>query len=336
MVRKRKASSTRPVSGPRPILSLDDIPDPTIEGDYPDINRISTGIFSLDRALGNGLPLRTAVEIFGYNGAGKSTFSYYLGGLIASKQQGFMDVADFETLDKTYLIRSSKVAGFSGKIRLVPITEQKGKEARPANAEGMLTTLLRRFAEESSAVAIVDSVSAIVPESEQDESKEIGEGRLGMRAKIMAEFMRDSSDLLRRKEKAGNVLVLNHPFANIGSRGSSTAGGETIKNLSQIRIRLQPQSHEEDRSIIVQGYVEKLRFTPIDYDAKTFKFVIKGGFGVHLGLSAVQDCISYGLAQESRTINIGGKSMGYWKNLLADYNDRDKFKPFIEALEKSG
>lgn len=324
----------RPKSSPSNKKSNDILGDIVIEGDYPDVDRFSTGLYSLDKAVGDGFPKRTAVEVYGYNGSAKSSLTYYLAAKSAMNSGGVIDIADFDGLSKTYLASAVRAGGYKGRVRLVPITLTKGKEVVPASAEKMFEELIKRFSSEESGVSVLDSVSMVVPESEQGGRREFGEGRVAIRAKLLAEFMRAVKSWLQSKSRPSNVFILNHPFTIIGGQGSVTAGGESIRNGCQVRIRLKSQAVEEDRSVTIQGNVEKLRFTPDGYEGKGFKFVVKSGYGVHVGLSAVQDCIDLGLATQDRTVSLGSKSYGYWKALVENYQDEERFQPFIEALNK--
>ena len=303
-----------------------------IEGEYPDIEILPTGLHSFDVATGGGLPARTGIEVYGYNYSGKSSLVYYLAGRVASSYEGSIEIADFEGLSKKYLSSAISRGSIGGKIktRLVAIsTKEKGK-VLPSTAEEILTRLKDSFSEEGSCVAIVDSVSAIIPASEMDE--EIGSGQMGRRAKVMADFCRRASAWLRNKDRLCNVFMVNHLFALMGSTGSSTSGGEAIKNLSQVRVRLTPKEREEDGVMIVKGTIEKHRYRPDLSEGKEFYFVIVPGYGVHPGLSAVIDCINAGLAQRDRTITLGKKSFGFWSKIKANLNEPDFFLPFNEAL----
>ena len=57
-----------------------------VEGEVPTVDRFPTGLWSLDRALGQngqwGAPLRSIYEIYGYPHVGKSSLSYYLAGRV--------------------------------------------------------------------------------------------------------------------------------------------------------------------------------------------------------------------------------------------------------------
>lgn len=306
----------------------------TIEGEYPEINRVSTKLFSLDAALGGGLPTRSAVELFGYSNSCKSTLSYYLSGIVAGNNGGTIELGDFEGLSREYLSRAVSMAQPSApiRVRIVPITEGTGKNVKPSSAENMLTVLRDRFSEEGSGAAILDSVSAIVPNSELE--GEISDAVVGKRAQVVARFMRSMIMWLRNKERPANVFIVNHLFGIIGGRGSITAGGESVKNLPAVRIRLQPIEKEDDGSMVVGGSVEKLRFRSDESGPKQFKFFSRPGYGIHPGLSAVLDCIDQGKAKKDRTITMGNKSYGYWSKLVEQADDLDLFALFVEALRK--
>ena len=51
-------------------------------GDIYPVQRVLTGLWSLDRALGfrgdNGVPLRSLFELYGHEHSGKSTLAWYI------------------------------------------------------------------------------------------------------------------------------------------------------------------------------------------------------------------------------------------------------------------
>lgn len=326
----------RKAKSPSPKIVLSSSTEIVIEGDYPNLERSLTGLYSLDSALGGGLPTRSPIEIFGFKGVGKSSLAYYMAGIVAAHVGGNIEVTPFEPIDKIYLSRALSMTGFTsktGKVRLTPITIQDKKRGTvPADAETVLTSARDSFRDEDTVALVIDSVDAIVPTSEA-QSEKIGEGQIGRRAKVMAEFMRALTFYVRMKEKPCNAFLVNHSYAIIGGRGTTTAGGEAIKNLSTVRIRLSKDTDDED-ALIVKGTVEYLRYAPESRPNKLFKVVVKSGHGIHPGLTAVRDAIEIGAAVEDRTIKIGAKSFGFWKAMVDNWNDVERFQPFVDALEE--
>jgi hypothetical protein len=158
---------------------------------------------------------------------------------------------------------------------------------------------------------------------------------MGRRAFIMGQTVRRCLRWLRNKEKPGNIFFVNHQFPLLGVMGSVTSGGNMIKNGSGVRIQLKVKEKSDSDARVVQGKIEKLRFRPQEA-IKEFWFVTIPDHGLHLGLSAVNDCIQIGLATEDGgRISMGGKSYGWWSKMLKDYDDKEKFQPFVEALNNA-
>ena len=309
---------------------------PTILGNYPNLERKPTGLYSLDWCLGSrgnfGAPLRSIYEIYGYPNSGKSTLCYYLAGKLTPSDS--VVVCDFENLDREYLDRASGASGFNGTIQLCDVVDEKGK---PKSHESMLTQMSIGL-ENSYGSAVLDSVGAIQPKAEKE--GDYGEAFMGKRAKLVAQVAREVSGILREAEDPKTAFVINHVHSIIGGRGHSTAGGEVLKFMAAVRIMIWSKevftTSDEGLPIgfYVEGKTEKLRFGA---RGKTFGYYIVPGFGVHTGASAMFDCFTYGLASRESTVKLDGKSMGYLnKDLLvyASEGKQRKFDPFIEALQK--
>src|SRR3990167_5513048 len=247
-----------------------------IVGAYPPIDRVPTGLWSLDRALGGGWPSRVLSEVFGPNDSCKSTLTYYVSAKISSFYGGNIVLNDLEGLNPEYVANVVRVAGYTGKIRLVPSTvEEKGKNV-PLPVEESLKLMIDWFADENSVTAILDSVSMV--SSEQEMEGDIGDPNMGKRAFIMGQTVRAVRRWLRNREKPGNVFFVNHLFPNMGFAGSTTAGGNMIKNGSAVRVSLKVKEKTDSDARIVHGKVEKLRFR-LPETTKEFEFCTIPGFG---------------------------------------------------------
>lgn len=307
-----------------------------IIGTYPYINRRRTDLFSLDMALSNqgnlGAPMRGIYEIYGYPNAGKSTLSYFLAGKLSPQSQ--IAVCDLELLDTDYLKKAVGMSGFKGKIRIMDLTDPKGKYH---SHEDVMTQMVRSL-ESDSGVAILDSVGAIQPIAEA--AGDFGEAFVGKRAKLVAQVSRALSGALRLKDEEGAAIVINHTHQIIGGRGHTTAGGETLKYLASVRLMIWTQeiimdtAEEKPIGFVVAGQVEKLRYGGRN---RRFNYYIVPNLGVHPGVSAMFDCFELGLAAREKTVKLEGKSMGYLKKDLLEYamsGKNRKFEPFQEALAK--
>ncbi len=310
----------------------------TIIGDYPNLLRKRTGLFSLDMALGNrgyyGLPMRSIIEIYGHPNAGKSTLSYYLSA--KSAETGQIVVCDLEMLDRDYIATVMDASGFHDTVRLVDVVEKK----KPVPHERMLTVLADSLYDEEVGAVILDSVGAIQPLAERE--GDFGEAFMGKRAKLVAQVVRSLSNALAIKDRPSSAFIINHVHGIMGGKGHTTAGGETLKYHATVRMMLWTdtiwrESSESDSPVLgfqVGGQVEKLRFGG---RGDKFKFFIIPGYGIHIGASAMFDCFDLELADQWNTVKIGTKSLGYIRKDLLTYaadGKHRKFDPFLELLEK--
>src|SRR3990167_8515735 len=99
-----------------------------VEGEIPAVERFSTGLWSLDHALGQngqwGCPLAGISEIYGKPGVGKSSLAYYLAGRVRS--DGLITLADIERqANRPYVESSLMQAGFHGTLRVIANADKK-------------------------------------------------------------------------------------------------------------------------------------------------------------------------------------------------------------------
>jgi len=312
---------------------------PTVVGKYPKLERIRSGIFSLDYALKDkdklGIPLRVIYEIYGYTNSGKSTLSYYLSGIVGQYFNKDITICDLEMLDVDYLISATSQSGFDGEIRLVDHSDDKDK---PYTHEHMLQDLAINVSKNNFGSGILDSVGAVMPL--QEVAGDYGEANMGRRAKLIAQHVRDIGGALRVKKQPSIDIIINHVHAIMGGRGHTTAGGEAKTFLAGVRMMITPQEvfiddkTEEPIGFLVKGKVEKLRFGG---RGRWFNFYIVPGMGVHVGVSAMFDAFRYGVAERGARVKLGDRKIGYLKaDLLkyaADGNTR-KFNVFHEAMQE--
>jgi len=333
------------------------IPEVTVTGRYPTLSRVKTGLFSLDFALSHrgdlGLPLRVITEIYGYPNVGKSTLSYFLGGKIADKE---ITVADLEMNDSQgYMTQAVSMSGFKGNIRMIDVTDEKGKIR---THEKMLMDMAKDLLKEEIRAIIWDSVGATQSMVQQnvltDPKAEFGEAFMGKRAKLVGDVSLALRTALISKEIPSAALAVNHVHQVIGGRGHITPGGEQLKYLAGVRLMLWSgevfYENDDDPSspalgFLVKGQVEKLRFGG---RGRKFQFYIVPGYGVHTGVTAMFDAfdltdktkkkpISYLKAERKGVVKLQGKSLGFLKKDLLVYaaeGKRRKFYPFEEVMKR--
>jgi RecA/RadA recombinase len=298
-------------------------------GDAPKIARQVTGLYSFDRAFTNGkgeigFPIGVGTEIFGATHIGKSTLTYGLAGLIANAQSKNIALADFEGFDPDFLVSVLETVKFNGNVQYL----------RSKGDEETLDSLLTQLYEDEYSVGILDSVGSISPVSEVE--GDLGDANMGRRAFLMAQFSRAAMRLLHFNPSK-TIFIINHYYPKIGGRGGDTPGGEVKDFLLSVRIHVKRKFLKgkyveyPDGSYIIEGTVEKNRW---GFKDRTFNLFILAGKGLHLGLTAMYDCVMLKKATAEKSIKIGDKSFGYMKDIVeqAQQGNDAFFMPFFEAL----
>lgn len=297
---------------------------PTLTGSTSIIKRIQTGLWTLDHALKNsqgnlGVPCHI-IELYGPTNSGKSTLVYSLAGIIANTLQSDIGLADFEGFDAQFLLDVLENVGFDKNIDIV----------QDKDDEHVLDRLVSGMKNDLFHVGIVDSVGAISPIAETEGS--LGEANMGRRAKLMAQFSRKITHALRYEPSV--CFLINHVHPNIGSVGTTTTGGNTLKYLSAVRIAIKQKeiSPTDEASYQIEGTIKKNRF---GYINRTFNAFILAGKGVHRGMTALYDCVSIERAKREKTVKLDGKSVGRMSEFLgaAYAGDEAAFEPFYEVLK---
>jgi len=303
-----------------------------IVGGHEPIQRLKTSLYSLDRAFVNdrgeiGVPVGHGYEFFGSTGVGKSTFCISFAGLIAKHYQKGIVYCDLEGFDPTTLERILSFSDFEGKVQFTGNPKKvlsDGEHLQQSNE------LLRK---DEFCVSILDSVAAIIPISEQESDLE--EANMGRRGLLMAQYSRMSLKTFRdfRETQPKTILLVNHWYPRIGSRGYDTPGGEVKKYITTVRVLLRRKEEFPDNSYVLEGKLYKNRW---GYEDRNFYVFMVAGRGLHKGLTAVWDCIVAEKASYSRGIvKLDGEESGTRLSALvksAKLNE-DVFSPYMEALQ---
>lgn len=184
---------------------------------------VSTGSFSLDRALGvDGLPKGRIVEIFGPESSGKTTLAL---NVVAQSQKAggkcaFIDAE--HALDPDYAIK------IGVKIKDLIISQ-------PDNGEEALNILEALVRSNIIDVVVVDSVAALTPKAEID--GQMGQQFMGLQARMMAQALRKLTAIA---SKSGTLIIfINQIRMQIGmmfGNPETTPGGRALKFASSVRL----------------------------------------------------------------------------------------------------
>jgi len=193
-------------------------------GDMGQINieRVSSGSISLDMALGGGIPMGRIIEIYGPESSGKTTMTLHI---IAETQKkgGVAAFIDAEhALDPEY-------------ARLIGVDTDNLLISQPDAGEQALEiveTLVRSNAVD---IIVVDSVAALVPQSEID--GEMGDSQMGVQARLMSQALRKLTAILSKSNTT--IIFINQLRMKIGvmfGNPETTTGGNALKFYASVRM----------------------------------------------------------------------------------------------------
>jgi len=226
-----------------------------------DIERIPTGISSLDDALGGGFPMRRMVELYGLPSGGKSLISLLA---IKSAQEKGLDCIYVDVEDSFDPVWASKVGVDVDK--LVVAQSSVGED---------IMDMLCKLLDAQPAVIVVDSVAAMIPRVEQEESVE--KATMALKARLMSRGLAKLTSL----NKNTMFIFINQLRSTLAMWGpqSTTTGGRALGHYASIRVEVKKGDpiHEEDKKTkpiigqIVNFNVTKNKTAP-PYKFGSFKF----------------------------------------------------------------
>jgi RecA/RadA recombinase len=323
-----------------------------VDATLPAIERMRTGLWGLDLALSEGgelgIPLRGIYELYGKQGLGKSSLSYYLAGKRATKELNKVVLCDLEaTADVPFIVSNLQAAKFDGTLYVIRSKDEKEEKKKKGKKEGkkpeglrshesMLKEAIDSLIDKDVCAVILDSIGGMAPLAELD--ADLGEGQLGRRGFIMAQGARRAVAWLRNVAEPKLFLAVNHVQTPIGGRGHITPGGETLKYLAEARIMMYRDEGFDDGTFVTEFVIERLKHGGADKDRKGY-IVIIPGIGLSPELTAMWDCFGLGLAERGATVKMkgAGQSVGYMSKLIEAAKDpegKKKFHPFFSALEE--
>lgn len=202
-----------------------------------DVPVIPTGSLGLDMALGvGGIPRGRICEIFGPESSGKTTLTLHI---IAECQKlgGSCAFVDAEhALDVTY----AKRLGVNTDELLI---------SQPDYGEQALDIADMLVRSSAVDLVVVDSVAALIPQSELDGN--FGETQVGGHARLMSHAMRKLTGTIHRSR--ASVIFINQIRMKIGQTGygnpETTTGGNALKFYASVRMdirRIQTLKDKED------------------------------------------------------------------------------------------
>lgn len=183
---------------------------------------VSTGSISLDVALGRGgMGLGRVYEIYGPNSAGKSTLAANV--IIQAQKRNFKCCY----VDAEHAVDPLLFRNYGVNIDTLDLVQA-------FNGEENLDVLEMLIQSGAYKVAVVDSVSSLIPSAEAE--AEIGDDHIALLARLMSKALRRLTPITNR---AGCLLIfINQLRMKIGTYGNpeTTTGGEALNFYTTGRI----------------------------------------------------------------------------------------------------
>lgn len=197
------------------------------------VETISTGILSLDNALGvGGVPRGRIIEIYGPESSGKTTLTLHIVGN-AQRSGGNAAFIDAEhALDPGYARR----LGVNLDTLLV---------SQPDSGEQALEIAEMLIASGSMDTVVIDSVAALVPRAELE--GEMGDAHMGLQARLMSQALRKLTAIVHKSNTC--LIFINQIREKIGVMFGSpetTTGGRALKFYSSVRLDIRRVSAIKD------------------------------------------------------------------------------------------
>jgi recombination protein RecA len=243
------------------------------------VDVIPTGSVSLDMALGvGGVPRGRVIEIFGPEGGGKTTLALH----ILAEAQKAGGVGAF--IDAEHALDPDWARRIGVNIEELLISQPDSGE----QALQIVETLVRSGEVD---VVVVDSVAALVPQTEID--GEVGEFQIGLQARLMSQALRKLSGIISKTKTV--VIFLNQTRMKIGimwGNPETTPGGLALKFYASVRIDLRRIAQIKHGEEIIGNRVKaKIVKNKVAAPFKTTEFDIY----YNEGISKFSDILNTGL-----------------------------------------
>ena len=276
-----------------------------------EVDTISTGSISLDKALGvGGIPRGRIVEIYGPEASGKTTLALH----IVAEVQKNGGIAGF--IDAEHALDPKYAHDIGVDVDNLYISQPDYGEQGLEICE----TMVRSGAMD---IIIIDSVAALVPKHEID--GEMGEATVGAQARLMSQALRKLTAIVSKTHCT--VIFINQLREKIGvfyGPSETTTGGRALKFYASVRIDIRRiEQLKQGGEVIgnrVRAKVVKNKVAPPFREAE-FDII----FGE--GISAVGDILDQAVA-----FNIINKS-GAWYSYEGERigQGRENVKAYLKA-----
>ncbi len=271
-----------------------------------EVEALSTGILSLDIALGiGGIPKGRIVEVYGPESSGKTTLTLLLAAQ-CQREEGVVAFVDAEhALDPEY----AKTLGVDIDELLV---------SQPDTGEQALAIVEALVRSSAVDLVIVDSVAALVPKAEID--GEMEDQQVGMQARLMSKALRKLAGVINKTNTI--VVFINQLREKVGvmfGNPETTTGGMALKFYSSVRMDIRKGEPIKEGANVI-GTKTKVKIVK-NKVAPPFK---KAEFDMIYGKGFAPEGVVLDMAVELDIINKAGAWISYNDERIAQGRENAK------------
>jgi recombination protein RecA len=242
--------------------------------------RLPTGILSIDKILGGGIPSGSITQLYGPEKSGKTTLAYQITG--QAVKQGRVTL--LVPLEK-YSLEYAKACGID--------TDAPNYHTFAADyAELTFNTIIEAVREYHTEVIVMDSISAATPKGDLDKPQKTDDMmkgfNIGTHARAIGDFITKLQLPLRRYNAL--FVTVNQLSNEIGRWGSSKKpkGGMALQYYSDIKFKMWGKDFSADNLIESTVTIEKDKDFEVIPFGSTVLYMSHGK-----GVDIERDLISY-------------------------------------------
>jgi len=217
------------------------------EDDRGKIDWVSTNCYSMDRVMGEGLPIGRIIDIFGTPSSGKSTMGYYF-------------IAQIQKNGGTAALIDAEYAFVSEYAQKIGVDVDKLILSQPITGEEGLDMVEKLVKTGDVDIIVVDSTAALVPSDEL--KKEITDTTIALQARMMSKALRMITGIVARTKTV--IIFISQVRDKVGmfvGPSTDSTGGKALKFYSAIRLKVDKMKSIKDKDNVVIGNRLKIQAT---------------------------------------------------------------------------
>lgn len=267
------------------------------ENPYRQIEWIPTGLASLDRVLGGGIPSRRITEISGNFSVGKSTLA-------------LMAVAEAQKLGRDTLWCDAEFTFGEDYAEALGVDSTKLDYIAEKAAEDNLDAIEEWAENHKNALMVLDSVGGLLPRAEAEKT---ADGKvIGGQAKLIATFCRKMVPILAINNNA--LVVLNHNVIDIMTGKIKTSGGAKLEYSKSIWLMLRQANKrvmkgDAQLGLVINAEVRKNKLAPTQKQSCELVMIFGKGFSCENDL--LEDALAKGvIVKKGQFYYLGEEKIG--------------------------